>query len=154
MLFSYVINHKFVETNVFSALDFFWSFLNSFTGGKNRRLWFDVKQECIPVGCILPILNRPREGVSLTETPVDRDPPLWTDKHLWKHNLGKLWNRLHEWWIFFLPRRYWWMLRASGQSGCQQVLWKCQLYELGSEWLWAGLHLRVQTRILRRRNLL
>ena len=51
-----------------------------------------IEQECIPVGCVPPARNC--TGAS-QRPPPDRDPPghrtpLWTDRHLWKHNLRKL----------------------------------------------------------------
>ena len=55
-----------------------------------------LKQECIPVGCVPPVRYHTAGGlclgvVSLTETPLERDQdPLWTDRHIWKHNLRKL----------------------------------------------------------------
>ena len=39
---------------------------------------FLCEQECMPVGCILPAHYHTERGVSLTETPLDRDPP-WTE---------------------------------------------------------------------------
>ena len=42
-----------------------------------ETLGLSVNQECIPVGCVPPTCNRTvvGGGVSLTETPLDRDPP-------------------------------------------------------------------------------
>ena len=58
------------------------------------------KQECIPVGCVPPahyctgglcLGGLPdRDLLPWTETPRMETLPLWTDKHLWKHNLRKL----------------------------------------------------------------
>ena len=62
----------------------------------------NVKQECIPVGCVPPARNRTlsmgrvsvrgvcQGGRSLSRGVSVRETPLSTDRHLWKHNLRNL----------------------------------------------------------------
>ena len=95
--------------------------------------WTDSPLDRDPPGqrSLLPLGQRPPWTETLLDRdppyPLDRDPrtetetPLWTDRHLWKHNLRKLENTL-------------WKGTHTTHSGacwrsCRMYLRTCHIYE-------------------------